>query len=298
LSFIKGLNDIDNNIKLQKFEGKNLTVNKPQTLEPLDASSPRMRICFLDLETTGLDKKEDKIIEIASKCIEITKENGQDIAVIDSYESLQDPGCPIPESSTQINGITDEMVKGESIDWEYVEDILNKSQLIIAHNAQFDRSFMDLTLPLSKNKIWACSINDIDWDKRGFKALKQELLCIWHGFYYDSHRAMIDVDALIHLLTHSSYVDNKPIVELIQNAKKPVCRVEATFAKFKYKNLLKKRQYRWYNADNGNRDDNAWYKLINHADIESEREWLTENVYNGNFQGRFIEVTVIDKYKN
>ena len=61
---------------------------------------------------------------------------------------------------------------------------------------------------------------------------------------------------------------------------------------------LKKRQYKWYNADNGNRDDNTWYKLINHVDIESEREWLTENVYNGNFQGRFIEVTVIDKYKN
>ena len=298
MSFIKGLNDIENNIKLQKYEGKNLTVNKPETLESLDASSSRMRICFLDLETTGLDKKEDKIIEIAIKCIEITKESGQDIAVIDSYESLQDPGCPIPEISTQINGITDEMVQGKSIDWAYVENILNKSQLIIAHNAQFDRSFMDLTLPLSKNKIWACSINDIDWDERGFKSFKQELLCIWHGFYYDSHRAMIDVDALIHLLTHSSYANNKPIVELIQNAKKSICRIEATFAKFKYKNLLKKRQYKWYNADSGNRDDNAWYKLINHADIESEREWLTENVYNGNFQGRFIEVTVIDKYKN
>ena len=298
MSFIKGLNDIDNNIKLQKFEGNNLTVNKPETLESLDASSSRMRICFLDLETTGLDKKEDKIIEIAIKCIEITKENGQDIAIIDSYESLQDPGCPIPESSTQINGITDEMVQGKSIDWEYVESILNKSQLIIAHNAQFDRSFMDLTLSLSKNKIWACSINDIDWDKRGFKSFKQELLCIWHGFYYDSHRAMIDIDALIHLLTHSSYVENKPIVELIQNAKKPICRVEATFAKFKYKNLLKKRQYRWYNADSGNKDDNVWYKLIQHPNIESEREWLTENIYNGNFQGRFIEVTVIDKYKN
>ena len=298
MNFIKGLNDIDNNIKLQKFEGKNLTVNKPETLEPLDASSDRMRICFLDLETTGLDKKEDKIIEIAIKCIEITKESGEDVAVIDSYESLQDPGSPIPESSTQINGITDEMVQGESIDWEDVENILNKSQLIIAHNAQFDRSFMDLTLPLSKNKIWACSINDIDWDKRGFKSFKQELLCIWHGFYYDSHRAMIDVDALIHLLTHSSYVDNKPIVELIQNAKKPVCKVEATFSKFKYKNLLKKRQYKWYNSDSGNKDDNVWYKLIQHSDIESEREWLTQNIYNGNFQGRFIEVTVIDKYKN
>ena len=58
---------------------------------------------------------------------------------------------------------------------------------------------------------------------RDFKAFKQELLCIWHGFYYDSHRAMMDIDALIYLLSHPSYSDNKPIVELIQNAKKPVC---------------------------------------------------------------------------
>jgi DNA polymerase-3 subunit epsilon len=298
MGFIKGLNDIENNIKLQKYEGKDLVVNKPKNLSPLDASSSRMRICFLDLETTGLDKKEDKIIEIAIKCIEITKVNGQDITVIDSYESLQDPCCSIPESSTQINGITDEMVKGQSIDWNYVENIFNKSQLIVAHNAQFDRAFMDLVLPVSKNKIWACSINDIDWDKRNFTSYKQELLCIWHGFYYDSHRAMIDIDALIHLLTHSSYIDNKPIVELIQNAKKPVCRVDATFAKFKYKNLLKKRKYKWYSSDSGNRNDNVWYKLIQHSDIESEREWLIQNIYNGNFQGRFIEVTVIDKYKN
>ena len=298
MSFIKGLYDIENNIKLQKYEGKDLEVNKPETLNLLNASSSRMRICFLDLETTGLDSAEDKIIEIAIKCVEITKENGQDIAVIDSYESLHDPGCIIPESSTKINGITDEMVKGKSIDWNYVENIFNKSQLIVAHNAQFDRSFMDLVLPLSTNKIWACSINDIDWGVKDFKSYKQELLCIWHGFYYESHRAMADVDALIHLLTHSSYIDNKPIVELIQNAKKPACRVEATFAKFKYKNLLKKRYYRWYNSNSGNKNDNVWYKLIQHSDINTEREWLTQNIYNGKFQGRFIEITVIDKYKN
>ena len=51
---------------------------------------------------------------------------------------------------------------------------------------------------------------------------------------------MMDVDALIHLLTHDSYSDNKPIVELIQNAKTPLCKVEATYAKFEYKNLLRK----------------------------------------------------------
>ena len=140
-------------------------------------------------------------------------------------------------------------------------------------------------------------INDIDWYKRNFKSYKQELLCLWHGFYYESHRAMMDINALIHLLTHSSYIKNKPIVELIQNAKKPVCRVEALFAKFEYKNLLKKRNYKWYNSGK-NKEGNFWYKIINHNNIDDERDWLNRNIYNGQFQGRFIEITIIDKYKN
>ena len=190
------------------------------------------------------------------------------------------------------------MVKGKKIDWEQVNTIFETSQLIIAHNAEFDRGFTDQRLEISKNKIWACSINDIDWDARDFKGVKQELLCIWHGFYYDAHRAMGDVDALIHLVTHASYIDNKPIVELIQNAKRPMCRVEATFAKYEYKNLLKKRSYRWHDPDNGNKDDKAWCKLISHEDMDTERKWLNDNVYNNNFQGRFIEISIIDKYKS
>ena len=297
MSFIKGLNDIENNIKLQKYEGKDLVVKKPESLIPLKPTDSKMRIGFLDLETTGLDKEEDKIIEIAIKCIEINKKNGEDITVIDSYESLQDPGFPIPENATKINGITDDMVKNQSIDWDYVKNIFDKCQLIVAHNAQFDRSFMDLELPISQSKIWACSINDIDWDKRNFKSYKQELLCLWHGFYYESHRAMMDINALIHLLTHSSYINNKPIVELIQNAKKPVCKVEALFAKFEYKNLLKKRNYKWYNSGN-KKGESFWYKIISHKNMDTERDWLTGNIYNGKFQGRFIEITIIDKYKN
>ena len=298
MSFIKGLHDVDNCIKLQKYDGKGLEASDVNDITPLDPSNPRMRICFLDLETTGIDHKEDKIIEIALKCIEITKENGNDIKVIAAYQSLEDPGIPIPESATKINGITDEMVKGHTIDWDQVENIFNQSQLIVAHNAAFDRGFTDQRLEISKNKIWACSIGDIDWDARDFKGVKQELLCIWHGFYYDAHRAMGDVDALIHLVTHSSYIDNKPIVELIKNAKRPMCRVEATFAKYEYKNLLKKRNYRWHDPDNGNKDDKAWCKLISHGEMDSEREWLNEHVYNNNFQGRLIEISIVDKYKS
>ena len=139
---------------------------------------------------------------------------------------------------------------------------------------------------------------DINWEERGFKNVKQELLCIWHGFYYDSHRAMTDVDALINLLTHSSYIKDKPIIELISNAKKPICRVEAKFAKFEYKDLLKKRNYRWNDPQTGNKDDKAWCKLLPHEEVESEVAWLNENIYKNNFQGRILEITIMDKYKS
>ena len=101
------------------------------------------------------------------------------------------------------------MIRNHTIDWNHVHNIINDSDIIVAHNAQFDRGFLDRYLPVSKEKLWACSHRDIDWLNRGFVKQSLELLSIWHGFYYESHRAMNDVDALIHLLTHNSYNENQ-----------------------------------------------------------------------------------------
>ena len=209
MSFIKDNIKNDHSILLYKYEGDDLKEYHTDSVENISANSDKIRICFVDTETTGLNQKNDQIIEIALKCVEINKHSGDDIKVIDGYESLQDPGIPIPEEATKINGIKDEEVKGKSIDWTVVEDIFKMSQLIISHNAGFDRPFVDNKIEISKRKIWACSLKDIDWMERGFKNKSQEILCIWHGFYYASHRAMMDVDALIHLITHAINKDNK-----------------------------------------------------------------------------------------
>ncbi len=102
---------------------------------------------------------------------------------------------------------------------------------------------------------------------------------------------MLDVDALIHLVTHSSYVSNKPIVELINNARKPMCQVFAYNSSIAYKDLLRENRYRW------NPNNKVWHKIITHDEMENERNWLTENIYQGNFSGQFVEITPIDKYK-
>ena len=244
MTFLKNLSENKQAITLYKYNGNDLKVDSNLEIQKNTKDSNFIHICFIDLETTGTHKKNDEIIEIAMKVIKIDKITGEGLQAIAEYESFQDPGFSIPEEASLVNNITDDMVKDHQIDWSRVIEILNLSQLCVAHNAAFDRAFLDKNLEESKNKVWACSINDIDWIKRGFTNFKQELLAHWHGFYYTSHRAMYDVDAMIHLVVHPSYEDNKPINELIQNARIPQFRI---LVKFDYKkelvDIIKSKRY-------------------------------------------------------
>ena len=55
--------------------------------------------------------------------------------------------APIPPKITKITGITDAMVAGHRIDDRAVNDLLGRVVLVIAHNADFDRRFLERRLP-------------------------------------------------------------------------------------------------------------------------------------------------------
>jgi len=285
MTFINSINKESNRIVL-----KELDTPAP---ELLITDQDCMNIAFLDTETTGIDRANDKIIEIAVKLVKFEAPTGKILSIDQTYESFNDPEEDISIEITQLTGITNEMVEGHSIDWDRVDNIFQDSDLIVAHNAGFDRAFVDRRSSVSQSKIWACSISDIDWLGRGFTSPKQELLCYWHGFYFDAHRAMNDVDALIHLLTHGSYEDDRPLLELIDNAKKPVYVIFAD--NFKYdpvkKDIVKANKYRW------NPDDKIWYKKVNFDELDSEKDWLTATIYDQVFEGRVEEINLNDKYK-
>ena len=286
MTFIAQLSQDNGNITLNKFDGTSFS-----RFNPGHSGLDIVTVCFLDLETTGLDKIEDKIIELALKLVAIDQNNGELLGVIAEYQSFHDPNEPIDEKITLINGINNEMVQGCSIDWDEVNNLISTADIILAHNASFDRAFMDRYFSLSTEKIWSCSISDIDWLKRGFTSNKQELLCFWHGFYYDSHRAMFDVDALIGLLTHESYKENKPIIELIENASKPYYKLLALDSPFDTKDKLKANDYYW------DPERKSWWKRLQLEEIETEQNWLTENIYEGHFIGTVEEIPLTEKYK-
>ncbi|MAJ44636.1 MAG: DNA polymerase III subunit epsilon [Candidatus Marinimicrobia bacterium] len=287
MSFIKSIKKSKEKILLYKLTENILN----KSVIPVDLFTENIHICFIDVETTGANRENDKIIEIALKLVKVDKQSGNIISFESLYESFQDPQENITNEITKITGITDEMIKGHEINWDKVQLIFEKSDIILAHNAGFDRSFVDRYLPLSKNKIWACSINDIDWLERDFTKQGLEILCFWHGFYYDSHRALNDVDALIHLLCHNSYKINNPLSELIENSKIPYYKMIARDSAFEMKDILKSNNYWW---DGKNR---YWWKRIDHSEIESEKKWLNEHIYHNYFKGIVEEIPITDKYK-
>ena len=98
----------------------------------------RTTYCVLDLETTGLSFRTEKITEIG-----IMKMNAEG-EVIDQFECFVNPEKPIPQRVVEVTNITDEMVK----DAETIEQVLPKvlefvgDSVIVAHNADFDVGFL------------------------------------------------------------------------------------------------------------------------------------------------------------
>lgn len=91
----------------------------------------------IDLETTGFDPKFDSIIELSAIKVSNSK-------ITDTFSSLVNPEYEIDEFTTELTGITNEMLKDAPV----LEDILPKfldflsNSVILAHNANFDINFI------------------------------------------------------------------------------------------------------------------------------------------------------------
>ena len=106
----------------------------------------KMIAVFLDIETTGLSYTQDKLIELGMVKFEYNR-HGSIFRLLGDFSGYQDPGIPIPEYITKLTGINDDMVRGHKIEENTVADYLQGVDLIIAHNAQFDRTFLEVKLP-------------------------------------------------------------------------------------------------------------------------------------------------------
>ena len=243
------------------------------------------RAVVIDTETTGTDPAVDKVIELAVVAFEYCHATGTVGRVLGSYDGLEDPGLPIPPSSTAIHGITDAMVAGKKIDDAAVAQLLDGVGIVIAHNAAFDRKFLEPRLPVFASLPWACSWREVPWSEAGIESSKLEYLAYRSGFFYEGHRAEIDCLALLEVLRRPFVRVSQPsnasaeptaLKLLLDSARAPSFRLWAVGSPFESKDALRKRGYWWDAAKR------CWYRELDaREEREAELVWLREAVFAG-----------------
>lgn len=272
-------------------------------------TSPLLTLLVLDTETTGLDATRDKVIELALLKVSVDTLTGQPVGVVQVYDGLEDPGMPVPPHITDITGITTEMVQGQRLDEARVAELLQGVDLVVAHNAGFDRPFVEGRLPAFAQLPWVCSWADVDWKTLGQGSAKLESLALACGWFYDAHRAETDCHALLAVLTqpvagfggvHASATVPGVVAEpetgaqpgasvqalpepcqtvlntLLDAANQMHHKLQATGAPFDAKDALKARGYRWDGTQR------VWGTVLrSEAALAAELTWLAEAVYGG-----------------
>ena len=152
--------------------------------------------CVLDIETTGLSFRTEKITELGA----VIYKNGE---IIKEFECFVNPEKPIPQEVVEVTHITDEMVK----DAETIETILPKflefigDRIIVAHNADFDVGFIKYNAEKLGIKLENTYIDTLRLAKDLFPDYKKYKLGIIAdnlGIKVDvAHRALDDVITLV-----------------------------------------------------------------------------------------------------
>lgn len=229
------------------------------------------RIAIVDTETTGTDPLTDEIIDIAVVTVEVDAA-GRIIDIVSKGQALRDPGMPIPAAITKLTGLTDDDVRGKSIDLERLERLLGRADVLIAHNAAFDIAFIQNLMPGLAGAAWACSARNFSWVEHGFDGAKLGHLLMQIGRFNEGHRAMADVISLLHLLAHELDDGRTVMGLLLDNAERASVRLEAVGAPFDKRDLLKAHGYRW--------DPRArvWWIEVSEDEQEDEALWLGRKV--------------------
>ena len=193
------------------------------SLPNLTHPDPSSRLaCVVDVETTGLDPSRHEVIELAAVLFAFDAKSGSISGIVEEYLGMREPTRPIPRTATAVHGITDDMVRGKQLNLHKVYSILRRADFVIAHNAPFDRAFLERLFRNSMGKTWLCSMTRIPWLAKGLSSVRLDYLCEAFDIEHDQrHRALSDARATLMLLAQPGKNRTSLFGELVWGAKAP-----------------------------------------------------------------------------
>jgi DNA polymerase-3 subunit epsilon len=245
----------------------------------------------LDTETSGLSAETDQVIEIGIRIFRFEMPSGKIVEPnVETYSALQDPGFLISSEIQSVTGITPLMLAGQSIDWQKVDALLAGVDVIVAHNAQFDRAFVDRKSQVTQSKVWACSAWQVEWRAKGFKNARLQDLTHAHGVAHEAHRAMGDVVAMLDLIGRDDVMTGKPYwAEIVEACRQAVAYLWVEGRTYDQRDLLKAHGFRWNSAGK------TWGKIIPAGEADRQTSSVLGLIPGVTVQSRLVALQ--DRFK-
>jgi len=167
----------------------------------LDLTLDAATFVVVDVETTGLRPGDARICEIGA-----VKLRG--LEPLAEFQTLADPGQPLPPAISQLTGIADRDLRGSPSPREAVRRFINFAgdAVLVAHNARFDAGFLDREVEALTGRHIAGPLVDTVWLARRLlvdRAPRVNLrsLATFFGTSVEPcHRALPDAQATAEIL--------------------------------------------------------------------------------------------------
>lgn len=149
----------------------------------------------IDLETTGLEAKKDKIIEIGVVKVEKNK-------IVEEWETFVNPNWRLEERIVSLTGICDEQLDGAPQIAEVLPELFSLvgDGVLLGHRVMFDYSFLKKAAVDNKMSFEKSGIDTLKIARRYLPELPSrglEYLCRHYGIRHNAHRALEDARATV-----------------------------------------------------------------------------------------------------
>ena len=153
-------------------------------------------IC-IDLETTGLNPKRDRIIEIGAVKV-------RDGRIVETFQQLIDPKQQLEERVEMLTGISSKELEGKPTIREVLPALREflEEDVLLGHRVLFDYSFLKRTFTNEKISFERKGIDTLKLARQfvtDCESKKLESLCQYYDIKLQAHRALNDAQATVEL---------------------------------------------------------------------------------------------------
>ncbi len=255
LNFLNGSIKSTVNAKDKDRQLNNSTKSNDELVRNLMTKTSLKNILILDTETTGLDNENDDCLEVGSILFNVKSR---------SVLAQQSFLLPVDKNNAEkINNIPAEITRLPQPLFEairYFESLVQFSDVIVAHNAEFDMKWFGFQKLPQIEKPWICSMDDITWpaDRQLKSRPSVTALALAYGVpVWNAHRALTDCIYLAEVFKRCSELE-----QLLNRALEPKVLLRAEIS-YEQRHLAKNAGFRWNESIKG-----AWSRRMSRRDYE------------------------------